>query len=84
MSINAERDCVALGDGRMLCYDGADECFYVYRKIKTHPRDLSSSDLTKLVSHLASVIQERESSCNLTQKELDSLMAAFASVEGRE
>jgi hypothetical protein len=50
---NKGKDCVALDDGRLLCYDTYDGCYYVYCKKRVSTSELSAKDLTKLVAYLS-------------------------------
>jgi hypothetical protein len=50
---NKGKNCVALDDGRLLCYDTNDSCYYVYYKKKVSSNELSAKDLTKLVAYLS-------------------------------
>jgi phage gp16-like protein len=50
---NKGKDCVALDDGRLLCYDTYDSCYYIYYKKKVSSSELSPKDLTKLVAYLS-------------------------------
>jgi hypothetical protein len=50
---NKGKDSVALDDGRLLCYDTYDGCYYVYCKKRVSASELSAKDLTKLVAYLS-------------------------------
>jgi hypothetical protein len=53
MSVTVDRDCVTMEDGKLLCWDGDDKCYYVLSKKRVETDELSSKDITKLVDHIS-------------------------------